>query len=78
MVTRAGGYYRTVFTGAQGVTQGNLLYTTIFNTVVDAVVRHWLSVMVEVTEERGGRGKEGRHHNALFYADNSMVASSDP
>ena len=29
-------------------------------------------------EERGERGQEGRHQNALFYADNGMVASSDP
>ena len=30
------------------------------------------------TEERGERGKEGRHKAALFYADNGMVALSDP
>ena len=45
--------------------------------VVDAVVRHWVSVMVEGAEERGERGQEGRHQNALFYADDGMVASSD-
>ena len=26
----------------------------------------------------GGLGKEGRHQAALFYADDGMVASSDP
>ena len=34
--------------------------------------------MVEGAGERGERGQEGRHQNALFYADNGMVASSDP
>ena len=42
MVARAGGYYRTLFRGEKGVTQGNPLSPTIFNVVVDAVVRHWV------------------------------------
>ena len=29
-------------------------------------------------EKRGERGDEGRHQDALFYADDSMVASSNP
>ena len=29
-------------------------------------------------ETWGGRGREGRHQAALFYADDGMVASSDP
>ena len=43
--------------------------------VVYAVVRHWVTVMVESVEERGGNGQEGRHQNAFFYTDNGMVAS---
>ena len=35
-------------------------------------------VMVEGAEEQGKRGQEGRRHNALFYADNDMVALPDP
>ena len=66
------------FKGNQGVTQGDPLPPTIFNVVVDAVVRHWLSVMVEGAEERGKLGQEGMHHNDLFYAYDGMVASSDP
>ena len=53
MVARAGAYYGAAFAGAPGVTQVDPLYPTIFNLVVDAVVRHWLSVMVEVAKERG-------------------------
>ena len=59
------------------MTQGDLLSLTIFNVVVDTVVRHWVTVMVEGAEERGERGQEGRHHNALFYAEYGIVVSLD-
>ena len=42
--------------------------------MVDAVVRHWVKLMVEIADEWGGRGQEGRQKNTLFYADNGMVA----
>ena len=74
MVARAGGYYGAAFKGARGVTQGDPLSPTIFNMVVDDVVRQWVTVMAEGAEERGERGQEGRHQNALFYADTVMVA----
>ena len=57
MVARAGGYYGAAFKGDQGVTQGDLLSPTIFNVVVDVVVIHWVTVMVEGAEERGERGQ---------------------
>ena len=47
MVARAGGYYGAALKGACGVTQGDPLSPTIFNVVVDAVVRQWVTVMVE-------------------------------
>ena len=78
MVARAGRYYGAEFMRTWGVTQGNPPPPTIFNVVADAVVGHWVSVMVEVTEEWGKCGKEGRHQNALFYADNGMVALLEP
>ena len=43
MVARAGVYYGTALQGARGVTQGDPLFPTIFNVVVDAVVRHLLT-----------------------------------
>ena len=64
--------------GARGVTQGDPLSPTIFNVVVDTVVSHWVTLVVEDAEKRGERGKEGRHQAALFYADDSMVAPFDP
>ena len=42
MAARSGGYYGTSSKGEQGVTQGKPLSPTLFNVVVDAVVRHWL------------------------------------
>ena len=78
LVARAGGYYGTRFKGERGVTQGNPLSPTIFNVVVDAVVCHWVTLAVDESETRGERGRKGRHQTALFYADNGMVASSDP
>ena len=57
------------------MTQGDPLSPTIFNVVVDAVVRHWVNMALEEGEKRGG---EGRHQAAFFYADDGMVASSEP
>ena len=78
MVAKAGGYYGSEFQGSRGVNHGGLLSPTIFNVVVYAVVRHWVAVMVESVDEQSGRRQEGRQQNALFYADDSMVASLDP
>ena len=78
MVARSGVYHETAFKGERGVTQGDPLSPTIFNVVVDAVVRHWVTGVIADAEERGKLGKEGRHQAALFYAGDGMVASSDP
>ena len=43
MMVRAGGYYGVPFHGERCVTQGYPLFSTIFNVVVGAVVRHWES-----------------------------------
>ena len=46
--------------------------------LVDAVVHHWVTIAVTEAEKRRARGREGRHQAALFYADDGMLASSDP
>ena len=46
--------------------------------VVDAVVRNWVSGIVEEEEANGETGQEGRHQLALFYADDGIIVSSDP
>ena len=50
MVERAGRYYRTAFKEVRGVTQGDPLSPTIFNVVVDAVVRHWVTGVIADAE----------------------------
>ena len=67
MLERAGGYYGKAFKGAHGVMQ-DPISPTIFNLVVDAVVRSWVTLLVEGAEEWGKHQKEGRHQTALFYA----------
>ena len=47
MVEHAGGYYDTDFNGYWSTTQEDPLLLTIFNVVVDAVVRHWVSMVVD-------------------------------
>ena len=78
MVAKAGGYYEAKFKGARGVIQGDPLSPTIFNVVVDAVVQHLVSVMLDSAEEWGGHGQECRHQNALFYAYYGVVSTPDP
>ena len=78
MVARVGGYYGTAFQGARGVTQVDPLSPTIFNVVVDVVVRNWVTVVIAGAEDWGKSGQEGRHQADLFYVGNGMVVSSDP
>ena len=46
-----GGYYREPLRGDRGVAQVDPLSPTIFNVVVDVVVRHWESLVAEREEE---------------------------
>ena len=57
--------------------QGDPLSPTIFNVLVDAVVRHLLEGLKNATEEKGTTGRE-RHFSAVFYANDGMVGASDP
>ena len=45
---------------------------TIFNVVVDAMVWHWVEEMIESAGRQSGCGREGRHQNELFYADENI------
>ena len=64
IVARVGSYYGKGFKGGMGVTQGDPLSSTIFNVVVDAVVRHWLTIAAQEArdEEKGGGRADTRPH----------------
>ena len=59
MAARAGGYYGTAFGGERGVTQGDPLSPTLFNVVVDVVVRHWLDGLSKNNDERAEEEEGG-------------------
>ena len=42
------------------------------------MVRNWVAVVISDVEERVKHEQEVRHQTDLFYADDGMVASSDP
>ena len=56
MAARSGGYYGAAFKGERGVTQGDLLPPTLFNVVVDAVVRYWMEGLQTAKEEKDAEG----------------------
>ena len=45
MVAKAGSYFGRLFKGYQGVMQGDPLSPTIFNMILVAVIRHWVTVV---------------------------------
>ena len=50
VLARAVGYYIPTFKGYHIVTQGDPLSPTLFNVVMDAVIRHWVTVVAEMEE----------------------------
>ena len=66
MAARAGGYYGTSFKGERGVTQGDPLSPTLFNVVVDAVVRHWLEGLQADKDEKETEGGGGTFLGGLL------------
>jgi hypothetical protein len=79
MVCRAAGVYGRVFKAFRGVTQGGPLSPTIFNLMVDAVVREWLRQLLSAESAEAGITKEDiRLLMACFYADDGLVMSQDP
>ena len=77
MVFRAGGRYGRPFEARRGVTQGGPLSPTIFNIMVDAVVREWLKDAATVGEGETAI-RDVRRLLAAFYADDGLVVARDP
>ena len=58
--------------------QGSLVYTTLFNVVVDNVIRTWLEKTVEDQRvAHNGMGEAVGRCLGVFYSDDGMVASKD-
>ena len=76
MVDRAGRYFGLPFTGYHGVTQGDLLSPTLFNMVVDSVIRDWVTVLVATKQGMEGLGLFIRDLAAYFYADDGLIGST--
>lgn len=76
VVARLGGYYGMPFEANRGVTQGDIISPTIFNVVVDAVVRYWLQIVSENNlDAMEGMGSRVRTLLSMFYADDGIIAT---
>ena len=60
------------------MTQYNALSPTIFNVVMDAVIRHWVTVITPTELGMGGLGLTIIDLEAYFYTENGLVASNQP
>ena len=71
---RAAGYYGRIFRERRGVTQGGPLSPTIFNLMVDAILREWERQLVAE-----GLGLDDvRRLFTCFYADDGLLAAREP
>jgi hypothetical protein len=73
LICKADGYFGRVFKAKRGVTQGGPLSPTIFNVMVDAVVRAWMIEIDGVMEIA-----DMRRLLACFYADDRLIVAHDP
>ena len=78
MVARAGGYFGLPLKGYCGMTQGDPLSPTLFNVVVDAFIRHWVTVVDPTKEGMEGLGLSIQDLEAYFYANNGLIALTQP
>ena len=78
MVERVRGYYGPPFEVYHGVTQGDSLSTTFFNMVMDAVIRHWVTVVAKTEACTEGLGLSIWDLALYLYADNGLITSTQP
>ena len=78
MVARAECYCGTPFRGQQGVTLRGRLSPTIFNMVVEAVIRHWVVLVMGEEAVSDSFGRLIQCLVAFFYAHNSLIDSPRP
>ncbi|KAL9183027.1 hypothetical protein ACHAXT_004814 [Thalassiosira profunda] len=78
LVCRASGVYGKPFRAGRGVTQGGPLSPKLFNILVDAIVREWLTLLVGSDAVEGISAELMRTILAICYADDAFLASRDP
>ena len=74
LVCRAAGFYGRTVKSSRGVTQGGPLSPTIFNLLMDVIVREWVRLM----ELKGFDTADICAIVAVFYADDGLIAARDP
>ena len=73
MVDRAGGYFGLLFKGYCSVTQGDLLYPTLFDVVMDTVIRHSVTVVAPTAYGLEVRYLPLGELAAYLYAGNGLI-----
>ena len=79
VVTHQNGIHGPKLRASRRMTQGGIALPSLFNLVVESVVRHWMSLAVEdesATHE--GLGTTVGQFMGIFYADGGMIRSKDP
>ena len=74
VVMKEGKFYGRPFRTEGGVTQGEPVSSTVFNNVVEAVVRAVLLEVCGLHEEQHGLGWAAGDHNRVFYAEDRRTA----
>ena len=75
MVVISSGYHGDPFKGYRGVTHIDPLPPTIFNVVVDGVLRHWVMELSREEAVTDGFGIAGGNMATFFYVDVILLAS---
>ena len=78
LVCRAEGVFGDPFKAERGAVQGGPVSPTIFNVMVDAIVRKWIRQTLGDNAMTTKIGEEIRSFLAAFYADDRILQSRDP
>ena len=77
VMAQQSGYHGTAFRTFHGVAKGDIISPTLFNIMVDAVVRYWLSQVVGEGSKTTGLGQTVTKKLTIFYVDDGLVAAHD-